>query len=197
MTVSLFRLIEALSGSIIIDGTNVNDIGLHDLRSRITILPQDPVLFSGSLRMNLDPFDTYDDPTLWRALEHAHLKAFVQGTQTGLQYQCGEGGQNLSVGQRQLVCLARSLLRKTRILVLDEATAAVDMETDDLIQATIRSQFTDCTVLTIAHRLNTIMDYDRIMVLANGEIKELDTPAALLEDKNSMFYSMAKDANLV
>ncbi|KAK3703287.1 hypothetical protein RRG08_017331 [Elysia crispata] len=197
MTVSLFRLIEALSGSIIVDGTNIGDIGLHDLRSRITILPQDPVLFSGTLRMNLDPFDTYDDPTIWRALEHAHLKTFVEGTPTGLNYQCGEGGQNLSVGQRQLVCLARSLLRKTRILVLDEATAAVDMETDDLIQATIRSQFTDCTVLTIAHRLNTIMDYDRIMVLANGEIKELDTPAALLEDKNSMFYSMAKDANLV
>ncbi|GFN99334.1 multidrug resistance-associated protein 1 [Plakobranchus ocellatus] len=197
MTVSLFRLIEALSGSIIIDGTTISDIGLHDLRSRITILPQDPVLFSGSLRMNLDPFDTYDDSTIWRALEHAHLKAFAESTPGQLQYQCGEGGQNLSVGQRQLVCLARSLLRKTRILVLDEATAAVDMETDDLIQATIRSQFSDCTVLTIAHRLNTIMDYDRIMVLANGEIKELDTPKALLENKSSMFYSMAKDANLV
>lgn len=197
MTVSLFRLIEALSGSIIIDGTSINDIGLHDLRSRITILPQDPVLFSGTLRMNLDPFDTYDDATIWRALEHAHLKNFVESTPLQLQYQCGEGGQNLSVGQRQLVCLARSLLRKTRILVLDEATAAVDMETDDLIQNTIREQFTDCTVLTIAHRLNTIMDYDRIMVLANGEIKELNTPAALLENKNSMFYAMAKDANLV
>ncbi|GFR98147.1 multidrug resistance-associated protein 1 [Elysia marginata] len=197
MTVSLFRLIEALSGSIIIDGTSINDIGLHDLRSRLTILPQDPVLFSGTLRMNLDPFDTYDDATIWRALEHAHLKSFVEGTPNMLQYQCGEGGQNLSVGQRQLVCLARSLLRKTRILVLDEATAAVDMETDDLIQATIRSQFTDCTILTIAHRLNTIMDYDRIMVLASGEIKELDTPSALLENKNSMFYAMAKDANLV
>ncbi|CAL1530147.1 unnamed protein product [Lymnaea stagnalis] len=197
MTVALFRLIEAASGSIMIDNTAISDIGLHDLRSKITILPQDPVLFAGTLRMNLDPFDSYTDDLIWRALEHAHLKTFVEEVPGGLSYDCGEGGQNLSVGQRQLVCLARSLLRKTKILVLDEATAAVDMETDDLIQKTIRTEFKDCTVLTIAHRLNTIMDYDRIMVLDQGEIKELDSPAALLENKNSLFYAMAKDANLV
>ncbi|XP_055866421.1 multidrug resistance-associated protein 1-like isoform X2 [Biomphalaria glabrata] len=197
LTVALFRLIEASSGSIAIDDTVISDIGLHDLRSRLTILPQDPVLFSGTLRMNLDPFNSYTDAMIWRALEHAHLKSFVEETPAGLEFVCDEGGQNLSVGQRQLVCLARSLLRKTKILVLDEATAAVDMETDDLIQKTIRSEFKDCTVLTIAHRLNTIMDYDRIMVLDQGEIKEFDAPDILLKNKQSIFYGMAKDANLV
>ncbi|XP_070201853.1 multidrug resistance-associated protein 1-like [Littorina saxatilis] len=197
MTVGLFRLIESATGSIVIDRHTIDNMGLHDLRSRLTILPQDPVLFSGSLRMNLDPFDQYSDNQIWTALEHAHLKKFVQDNRAKLMYEVGEGGSNLSVGQRQLVCLARSLLRKTKILVLDEATAAVDMETDDLIQQTIRTEFKDSTVVTIAHRLNTIMDYDKIMVLDQGEIKEYDAPKKLLENKNSAFYSMAKDANLV
>ncbi|KAK7488019.1 hypothetical protein BaRGS_00020764, partial [Batillaria attramentaria] len=196
MTVALFRLIESAGGSIVIDGQQISKMGLHDLRARLTILPQDPVLFSGSLRMNLDPFDQYTDEQIWRALEHAHLKKFVTETPAGLGYECGEEGANLSVGQRQLVCLARSLLRKTKILVLDEATAAVDMETDDLIQQTIRTEFKDCTVLTIAHRLNTILDYDRILVMDQGEVREYDSPETLLQNKQSAFYSMAKDANL-
>ncbi|XP_050416423.2 multidrug resistance-associated protein 1 [Patella vulgata] len=197
LTVALFRLIESAGGSIVIDGQKISDMGLHDLRSKLTILPQDPVLFSGSLRMNLDPFDKHTDEELWVALEHAHLRKFVSEVPEKLEYECGEGGHNLSVGQRQLVCLARTLLRKTKILVLDEATAAVDMETDDLIQQTIRTEFKDCTVLTIAHRLNTIMDYDRIIVLDQGNIKEFDAPTTLLQNKNSSFYSMAKDAGLV
>ncbi|XP_073949375.1 multidrug-Resistance like Protein 1 isoform X3 [Choristoneura fumiferana] len=197
LTLGLFRIVEAMSGKIMIDGIDIATIGLHQLRSRITIIPQDPVLFSGTLRMNLDPFDAYSDDDIWRSLEHAHLKVFVQGLQAGLRHEISEGGENLSVGQRQLVCLARALLRKTSLLVLDEATAAVDLETDELIQKTIRSEFASCTVLTIAHRLNTIMDSTRVMVLDKGQLVEYAPPAQLLADKQSIFYSMAKDAGLV
>ncbi|NWU61608.1 MRP3 protein, partial [Pterocles burchelli] len=195
MTLCLFRILEAAKGEIKIDGVKISEIGLHDLRSRLTIIPQDPVLFSGTLRMNLDPFNNYSDEEIWKALELSHLKRFVSSQPSTLEYECSEGGENLSVGQRQLVCLARALLRKTRILILDEATAAIDLETDDLIQMTIRTQFEDCTVLTIAHRLNTIMDYTRVLVLDNGTIAEFDTPANLIASKG-IFYSMAKDAGL-
>ncbi|KAG8311151.1 Canalicular multispecific organic anion transporter 1 [Homalodisca vitripennis] len=197
LTLCLFRILEAAGGQITIDGQDISKLGLHDLRSRLTIIPQDPVLFSGTLRMNLDPFDKEKDEAVWRALELAHLKHFVKGLNLGLQHQVAEGGDNLSVGQRQLICLARALLRKTKVLILDEATAAVDLETDDLIQRTIRSQFNDCTVLTIAHRLNTIMDSDRVIVLDKGLIVEYDSPENLLKNKSSIFYGMAKDANLV
>ncbi|NWR70013.1 MRP3 protein, partial [Centropus unirufus] len=195
MTLCLFRILEAAKGEIKIDSVNISEIGLHDLRSRLTIIPQDPVLFSGTLRMNLDPFNKYSDEEIWKALELSHLKRFVSSQPSMLDYECSEGGENLSVGQRQLLCLARALLRKTRVLILDEATAAIDLETDDLIQGTIRTQFEDCTVLTIAHRLNTIMDYTRVLVLDNGTIAEFDTPASLIAAKG-IFYSMAKDAGL-
>ncbi|XP_063555578.1 multidrug resistance-associated protein 1 isoform X3 [Gorilla gorilla gorilla] len=196
LTLGLFRINESAEGEIIIDGINIAKIGLHDLRFKITIIPQDPVLFSGSLRMNLDPFSQYSDEEVWTSLELAHLKDFVSALPNKLDHECAEGGENLSVGQRQLVCLARALLRKTKILVLDEATAAVDLETDDLIQSTIRTQFEDCTVLTIAHRLNTIMDYTRVIVLDKGEIQEYGSPSDLLQQRG-LFYSMAKDAGLV
>lgn len=197
LTLALFRIIEAADGKIVIDDIDVAEIGLHSLRSRLTIIPQDPVLFSGSLRMNIDPFNTFGDDEVWMSLEHAHLKAFVKGLTEGLEYKIAEGGENLSVGQRQLICLARALLRKTKVLILDEATAAIDIETDELIQKTIRSQFNDCTILTIAHRLNTIMDSDRVIVMDQGKIAEFDSPQNLLADKNSIFYSMAKNAGLV
>ncbi|KAK3708221.1 hypothetical protein RRG08_023630 [Elysia crispata] len=195
LTLCLFRIIEAANGSIVIDGINIADIGLHDLRSKLTILPQDPVLFSGSLRMNIDPFDEYSDSELWTALERAHLKTFVSAQPEKLMYECGEEGANLSIGQRQLVCLARSLLRQTQILILDEATAAIDLETDALIQATIRSAFHGSTVLAIAHRLNTIMDYDKIIVMDAGIISEFDSPEKLIAAKG-IFYSMCQDAGL-
>ncbi|KRZ13593.1 Multidrug resistance-associated protein 1, partial [Trichinella zimbabwensis] len=197
LTLALFRIVEPAGGSLFIDSTDITKIGLHDLRSRLTIIPQEPVLFCGTLRINLDPYDAYSDQDIWRNLERAHLKAFVSSLPDKLQHRISEGGENLSVGQRQLVCLARALLRKTKILILDEATAAVDLETDDLIQQTIRLHFSDCTVLTIAHRLNTIIDNDRIMVLDAGRIAEFEPPQQLLNDKNSIFYSMAKDAGLV
>lgn len=197
LTLGLFRIIEPASGIITIDGLDISKMGLHDLRSKLTIIPQDPVLFSGTLRMNLDPFEQYDDARVWEALAHSHLKEFVSSQAKGLMHECTEGGENLSLGQRQLVCLARALLRKTKILILDEATAAVDLETDDLIQQTIHSEFRECTILTIAHRINTIMDYSRIMVLDNGKICEFDTPESLLQNKDSLFYSMAAAVHLV
>ncbi|KAM7393766.1 hypothetical protein PAMP_020615 [Pampus punctatissimus] len=196
LALGIFRVLEAAKGKIFIDGVNIADIGLHDLRSRITIIPQDPVLFSGTLRMNLDPFDTYTDEEVWSSLELAHLKNFVSNLPDKLNHECSEGGENLSLGQRQLVCLARALLRKTKILVLDEATAAVDLETDTLIQSTIRTQFEDCTVLTIAHRLNTIMDYNKVLVMDRGHISEMDSPANLIAQRGQ-FYRMCREAGLV
>ncbi|GFY69160.1 multidrug resistance-associated protein 1 [Trichonephila inaurata madagascariensis] len=197
LTLALFRIIEAARGKITIDGVHIAKLGLHDLRNKLTIIPQDPVLFTGTLRSNLDPFGSYSDQALWQSLEQSHLKSFVTSLEKGLEHEVSEGGENLSVGQRQLVCLARALLRKTKVLILDEATAAVDVETDELIQSTIRTKFDDCTVLTIAHRLNTIMDYDKVIVLSKGEIVEMDKPENLLKREDSIFYSMAKDAGLV
>ena len=147
--------------------------------------------------MNLDPFNEHSDAEIWYSLEHAHLKDFVMGLDKKLEFECSEGGDNLSVGQRQLICLARALLRKTKILILDEATASVDPNTDELIQNTIRTEFSDCTLLTIAHRLNTIMDSSRIIVLDKGKVVEFDTPKNLLLNKKGLFFSMASHAGLI
>ena len=180
-----------------IDGESIKSKKLKDLRGSISIIPQDPVLFSGSLRMNLDPFNCYSDGEIWKVLSMANLDAFVLTLPKALQHVITEGGDNLSVGQRQLMCLARALLRKTKILVLDEATANVDLKTDELIQKTIRNEFKECTVLTIAHRLNTIMDYSKILVLDQGEVVEYDTPKNLMSDKTTIFHAMCVDARLI
>uniref|UniRef100_A0AC11APY1 Uncharacterized protein n=1 Tax=Ovis aries TaxID=9940 RepID=A0AC11APY1_SHEEP len=191
----LFRIVERSGGKIIIDGIDISTIGLHDLRGKLNIIPQDPVLFSGTLRMNLDPLDKYPDHELWEVLELCHLKEFVQSLPKKLLHEISEGGENLSVGQRQLVCLARALLRKTKILILDEATASIDFETDNLVQTTIRKEFSDCTILTIAHRLHSIIDSDRVLVLDSGRITEFETPQNLIH-KRGLFFDMLTEAGI-
>ncbi|KAL5233639.1 hypothetical protein ACI65C_001049 [Semiaphis heraclei] len=188
---ALFRL--ALNeGNITIDGIEIHELGLHDLRSKMSIIPQEPVLFSGSMRKNLDPLDEYPDHALWNALEEVELKTVVEDLPDGLNSTMSEGGSNFSVGQRQLVCLARAIVRSNKILILDEATANVDSQTDALIQNTIRNKFRSCTVLTIAHRLNTVMDSDRVLVMDAGTIVEFDHPYNLLKNKDGFLYKMVE-----
>jgi ABC-type multidrug transport system fused ATPase/permease subunit len=193
LMVAMFRLVEAAGGSISIDGIDISKVGLQDLRSRMAIIPQDPVLYSGSLRANLDPFNQYTDEEVWFALDRAYMRKAVEALDAKLDAPVTENGDNFSVGQRCQICLARALLRKAKVLILDEATASIDMETDALIQQTIRSDFKDCTILTIAHRLNTVVDYDRVLVLSFGKVKEFDTPANLLRDPRSDFCSMVAE----
>ncbi|KFQ81082.1 Multidrug resistance-associated protein 1, partial [Phoenicopterus ruber ruber] len=195
LAVGLLRLVEAAEGAILIDGLDIAQLGLHDLRTKITVIPQDPVLFSGSLRMNLDPLNRYTDADIWTALELTQLKNFVADLPDQLEYKCTDQGENLSTGQKQLVCLARALLRKSKILILDEATAAVDLDTDLQIQSTLRTQFKDSTVLTIAHRINTVMDCDRILVLENGRIAEFGTLEHLIAQKG-LFYRLMEESGL-
>ncbi|KAL8939767.1 MAG: hypothetical protein Q9216_003181 [Gyalolechia sp. 2 TL-2023] len=197
LTLALFRIIEPVSGGISIDEMDTSIIGLRDLRSRLAIIPQDAALFEGSVRDNLDPGHVHDDTDLWSALEHARLKEHVWSMDGRLEGRIQEGGANLSSGQRQLVSLARALLTPTNILVLDEATAAVDVQTDALLQTTLRSStFKDRTVITIAHRINTILDSDRIVVLDRGSVAEFDTPAALV-GQQGLFYELVKEAGLL
>ena len=188
----LFRLVEP-EGKIFIDGIDTRGLGLHELREKISIIPQDPSLFSGTIRKNLDPFEQYKDEHLWSALTQANLAPAIKSMDKQLYAAVSEGGTNLSIGQRQLLCLARSLLKDNRILVMDEATANVDQETDAQIQSTIRTKFAGYTIITIAHRLHTIIDMDKILVMDEGRLVEYDRPFLLLTDKEGAFYSMVKE----
>ncbi|KAL6333302.1 hypothetical protein AAG906_028485 [Vitis piasezkii] len=189
---ALFRIVELESGRILIDEYDISKFGLTDLRKVLSIIPQSPILFSGTVRFNLDPFNEHNDADLWKALKRAHLKDFIRMNSFGLDAEVLERGENFSVGQRQLLSLARALLRRSKILILDEATAAVDVKTDALIQKTIREEFKTCTMLIIAHRLNTIIDCDRILVLDSGQVLEYDTPEELLLNEGSSFSKMVK-----
>ncbi|KAJ2476028.1 hypothetical protein IWW56_005135, partial [Coemansia sp. RSA 2131] len=194
LTLALFRIIEAASGQILIDGEDIAKYGLFDVRSKLSIIPQDPVLFAGTVRENLDPFNNYSDQEIWQALEHAHLADVIRAKDERLEFMVTQSGENFSVGQRQLICLARALLKRAKVLVLDEATAAIDNATDTIIQESIRKEFKNCTVLTIAHRLNTIIDSDMILVVDGGRLAEYDTPQNLLENKNSLFAKLIEEA---
>ncbi|ERL93563.1 hypothetical protein D910_10852 [Dendroctonus ponderosae] len=190
---ALFRLAD-VEGKIIIDGICTKDIPLKTMRSKISIIPQEPIIFAGTLRSNLDPFGKYEDEVIWNALEEVELKEVVSELKGGLESKVSEGGSNFSLGQRQLICLARAIVRNNKILVLDEATANVDPKTDALIQSTIRRKFADCTVLTIAHRLITIMDSDKVLVMDGGEAIEFDYPHILLQNPHGVFYGLVKEA---
>ena len=222
LTLALFRFLEARSGSIYIDGIDISNIKLYDLRSRLAIIPQDPVLFSGTIRSNLDPFDQHTDHELREALMRVHLissgstvasgsatpvpptpTTTSSGAATGsenrnifrsLTSKISEGGLNLSQGQRQLLCLARAIVSRPKIMVLDEATSAVDMDTDALIQRSIREEFQDSTLLVIAHRLSTIADFDRILVMGEGEAKEFDTPRNLMQREKGEFRGLVEES---
>lgn len=189
---ALFRLVEPVHGTILIDGVDICKIGLTDLRTKLSIIPQQPVLFIGDVRYNVDPFNEKTDDDIWHALKLVGLGDYIGSLPKKLSAPVEENGQNFSVGQRQLLAMARALLRNAHILLLDEATAAVDNETDAMIQKMVRKNFSDRTVITIAHRLNTIMDYDRIMVLDKGKLVEFDSPAKLLENPKSIFSSMVE-----
>lgn len=194
LMVLLFRIseIEDDGGKILIDGVNAADIGTAALRLNLSIIPQDPVVFSNTVRYNLDPFHNASDEELWDVLKKVQMAEIIAALPGGLEEQVAEGGENFSQGQRQLLCIARSLLRKPKILVMDEATASIDNATDSAIQTMIRENFSEATVLTIAHRLNTIMDSDRVLVLDDGRIAEFDTPQALLKKEGGHFKAMVE-----
>jgi len=193
---ALYRMEDPLEGTIKIDGIDITQIALPDLRNHLSIIPQDPVMFIGTVRYNLDPFKEKSDPELWDALDHVQLKDVISNLEGGLESKVEENGKNFSVGQRQLLCMARALLRNSSILLLDEATASVDIETDQRIQKTVRKAFKNCTVLTIAHRINTIMDSNKILVLDAGNVVEYGSPKKLLKNPNGIFSSLVKAADM-
>ncbi|KAG1714739.1 putative multidrug resistance-associated protein lethal(2)03659 [Nymphon striatum] len=186
---AIFRL-EEPEGCLEIDGINISKIGLHKLRKNLSIIPQEPVLFQNTVRYNLDPFNVYGDERLWSALERVELKSVIGQYPEKLDTKLTEGQFSLSFGQQQLICLARATLRENKIIVMDEATSNVDVITDKIIQNTIRTRFKDYTVITIAHRIHTIIDSDLIIFLENGEIAEINSPKNLVLNKNSKFYNM-------
>nr|KYP35331.1 ABC transporter C family member 3 [Cajanus cajan] len=190
---TLFRLIEPVAGQILIDSINISLIGIHDLRSKLSIIPQDPTMFEGTVRTNLDPLEEYTDENIWEALDMCQLGDEVRKQEGKLDSKVTENGENWSMGQRQLVCLGRVLLKKRKILVLDEATASVDTATDNIIQQTVKQYFSECTVTTIAHRITSIIDSDMVLFLNQGLIEEYDSPKKLLKNKSSSLAQLVAE----
>ncbi|KAL0459014.1 UNVERIFIED_CONTAM: ABC transporter C family member 3 [Sesamum latifolium] len=193
---TLFRIVDPSGGQILIDNVDISTIGLHDLRSRLSIIPQDPTMFEGTIRSNMDPLEEYTDEQIWEALDKCHLGDEVRKKADKLDCAVAENGENWSVGQRQLVCLGHVLLKKSKILVLDEATSSVDTATDNLIQQTLRLQFSDSTVITIAHRITSVLDSNMVLLLDQGLMKEYDNPWKLVEDKSSAFAKIVAEYSM-
>jgi ABC-type multidrug transport system fused ATPase/permease subunit len=190
---ALFRLVEVAGGCIKIDGVDIASLDLDELRSKVTIIPQDTTLFEGTIRYNLDPFSTHTDGELWAALRSAQMGQTIRDVDGQLDHAVDEAGTNFSAGERQLLCMARAILRKTKVLVMDEATAAIDGGTDGKIQSMIRSEFQGCTLLIIAHRLITIIDADMIICMDNGEVVESGSPSELLDNADGIFTSLVEE----
>ena len=198
VSVSLLILLDKFFRSflkVLVDGIDIGTLNIQAVRRTFTVISQHPVLFAGSLRSNLDPFDKHTDKELWETLEELKLRQWIDQLPGKLKYELIEFGSNLSVGERQLVCLAHALLKRNKIVILDEATANVDFKTDRLIQELIRDKFTDSTVVTIAHRLDTIFDYERVMILDRGRLVEFDKPNVLLEESGGYFSELVKSYN--
>lgn len=190
---TIFRIVEPSVGQIMIDGVDISSIGLHDLRSRLSIIPQDPTMFEGTVRSNLDPLEEYTDEQIWEALDKCQLGDEVRNKEGKLDSTVNENGENWSMGERQLICLGRVLLKKSKILVLDEATASVDTTTENLIQQTLRQHFTKSTIITIAHRITSVLESDMVLLLDHGLIEEYDSPTRLLEDTSSSFSKLVAE----
>ncbi|CAJ1971494.1 unnamed protein product [Sphenostylis stenocarpa] len=190
---TLFRIVEPAVGKVMIDNINISLIGLHDLRSRLSIIPQDPTMFEGTVRDNLDPLEEHSDEQIWEALDKCQLGDEVRKKEGKLDCKVSENGENWSMGQRQLVCLGRVLLKKSKVVVLDEATASVDTATDNLIQQTLKQHFSLSTIITIAHRITSVLDSDMVLLLSQGLVEEYDTPTKLLENKSSSFAELVTE----
>ena len=195
LVAALMRMPEP-RGSILMDGVNANKLNLQAWRQSISVIPQNPILFSGTLRRNIDPTQRFADAEIWQVLQDVHLKGLFERLENNLYHELAEGGKNFSVGERQLICLARALLQGNKIIVMDEATANVDFKTDQMIQEAIREKFDNRTVLTIAHRISTIMDYDRVLVLHGGRLIEMDEPTVLLAREDSLFTELTEHSQV-
>jgi ABC-type multidrug transport system fused ATPase/permease subunit len=189
MFLAILRIVEGEAGAIYIDGVDISKLGLYDLRQKITIIPQDPMLFKGTIRENLDLQDEFKEHEIWDVLEKICMKEKFEKDK-GLKSELNDGGENLSAGEKQLICIGRAILKKSKILLIDEATSNIDMKTEKLITDTIREKLADCTVLTIAHRLKTIINSDRVLVMHDGVVAEFDTPDNLLKNNATMFHAL-------